>query len=283
MNPSRPPADLTVHAALAGAQRQGVDRLDAQHLLGHLLNRPRAWLAGHGDQALTPDQAQSWGVLLARWRDDVPMGYLMGSEPFDGLDLRVRPGVLVPRPDTQVVVDWAVELLGSATAQKHGSRVVDLGTGSGAIALAIKNRCPSAHVVATDASTVALNVARDNAVRLGIDVDWRAGSWWTPLAGEAFDLAVSNPPYLADGDPHLAALRHEPIDALTAGADGLDDLRVIVADAPARLNAGAWLLVEHGFDQGPAVRALFLQAGFVDVSTRHDLAGRPRSTGACWR
>jgi release factor glutamine methyltransferase len=157
--------------------------------------------------------------------------------------------------------------------------VADLGSGSGAIALALRAACPAATVVAVERSADALRIAQGNGLRLGLDVDWRAGDWWTPLAGEAFDLVVSNPPYVAAGDPHLAALGHEPAAALVAGADGLDDLRRIVRDAPAHLRPGGWLLLEHGHDHGEAVRALLRDAGFTAVATRADLAGLDRCSG----
>jgi release factor glutamine methyltransferase len=188
--------------------------------------------------------------------------------------LAVDSRVLVPRPDTETLVDWALEVL----APLRSPRVVDLGTGSGAIALAIKARRPDAQVVATDHSPHALEVAAANAKALGLDVTLRRASW---LAGieERFDLIVSNPPYVAVGDPHLAALAHEPLNALVAGPDGLDDLRLIVAQAPARLRPSGWLLVEHGYDQADAVRELLAGAGFQDLAARRDLAGIVRCSG----
>lgn len=275
--------EARVEAALAWAQARRMDRLDAQHLLGHLLARPRTWLLTHGDHRLLPSQVLAWRDLVSRWLDDEPMGYLIGTQPFAGLDLQVAPGVLVPRADTQVLVDWALELLRDSPAHRQPPVVVDLGTGSGAIALAIKDGHPSAQVVAVEASPQALEMARANAHCLALAIDARLGHWWQAVTDLTVDLAVSNPPYIRCGDPHLAALRHEPLSALTAGEDGLDDIRAIIGGAPARLRRGAWLLLEHGFDQADAVRDLFLAAGFGQVSTRPDVAGRPRSTGGCWR
>jgi release factor glutamine methyltransferase len=187
----------------------------------------------------------------------------------------VSPGVLVPRPDTETLVDWALSLM----PDKLPCRVLDLGTGSGAIALALQHQRPQAEVTAVDASQDALAVARANARQLGLSVHFEHGSWFEPVASQRFDLIVSNPPYIADGDHHLAALRFEPLSALTSGPDGLDDLRQIVAEAPAHLAPGGWLLLEHGFDQHEAVQALLRSAGFAEVSTRHDLGGQPRCTG----
>ena len=196
----------------------------------------------------------------------------------------MNPAVLVPRPDTEVLVDWALELLGGtigdALAEVASPLVVDLGTGSGAIALAVKNRCPQASVVATDNSQSALAVAEANAHRLGLAVGFAAGSWWAALPDRRFHLVLSNPPYIAAGDPHLPALRHEPVSALTPGGDGLGALQQIAHGAPHHLLPGGWLLLEHGFDQAEAVQQLLHDEGFTAVETRHDLGGQPRCTGA---
>lgn len=265
----------TVAGALAEARRRGVDRLDVQLLLSALLRRPRAWLIAHDD---TPLDAAQVARLLAAFDarlDGVPLAYLTGEQVFCGLTLAVGPGVLVPRPETEGLVEWARACLQG----RVDPTVADLGTGSGAIALAIKATCPAARVTAVERSPQALAIARGNGDRLQLDVDWREGDWWQPLAGRQFDLAVANPPYVADGDPHLAALHHEPASALVAGADGLDDLRDIVAAAPAHLRPGGWLLLEHGHDQGAATRGLLAAAGFVCVCTRPDLAGLDRCSG----
>ncbi|GAB4035106.1 MAG: peptide chain release factor N(5)-glutamine methyltransferase [Rubrivivax sp.] len=266
----------TVAEALAAAARRGLPRLDAQLLLAHRLGRSRTWLLAHDETALAPADAAWFEAAVAQRLDEVPLAYLTGEREFRGLPLAVGPGVLVPRPETEGLVEWALECLQGLPAP----RVADLGTGSGAIALAIASACPAARVVAVDRSEAALAVARANGRRLGLAVDWRAGDWWAPLQGETFDLVVSNPPYIAAGDPHLPALRHEPASALVAGADGLDDLRRIVAGAPARLSPGGWLLLEHGHDQGAAVRALLQGHGLEQAVTRVDLAGLDRCSGA---
>jgi release factor glutamine methyltransferase len=264
-----------VAGALAEARRLGVERLDAQLLLGALLGRPRAWLIAHDDHRLDAEQVARIGQALRARADGVPLAYLTGEQVFCGVTLAVGPGVLVPRPETELLVDWALEHL----AGRQAPRVLDLGTGSGAIALAVKAACPMAVVTAVDRSEEALAIARGNSRRLGLAVDWRAGDWWGAVAGERFDLVVSNPPYVAVGDPHLPALRHEPASALVAGPAGLDDLQRIVAGAPDGLAPGASLLLEHGHDQGAAVRALLAEAGFRDVHTRQDLAGLDRCSG----
>lgn len=283
----------TVGAALDQARRLGLPRLDAQLLLAHVLRQRRAWLLAHDDAPLTPAQQQDFAAFCRRLADDEPLAYLLGEREFHGLALQVNPAVLVPRPDTETLVDWALELLrppladASQAAPRRAPRtapqVADLGTGSGAIALALKHSHPAASVCAVERSAAALEVARGNAARLALSVDWLAGDWWQPLAGRRFHLAVSNPPYIAADDPHLPALRHEPAEALTPGGDGLSALAHIVAGAPRHLFDGGWLLLEHGHEQGEAVRRLLLQAGFGDVATRGDLAGRPRCSGGRWR
>jgi release factor glutamine methyltransferase len=201
------------------------------------------------------------------------VAYLIGRRSFWTLDLTVTPATLIPRPETELLVELALARLPSGSV----GRVADLGTGSGAIALAIAHERPDLAVVATDASSAAVAVARGNAGANALrNVEFREGSWFEPLAGERFDLIASNPPYIAEGDPHLASLQHEPALALTSGADGLDAIREIVAAAPGHLQPGGWLLLEHGWDQGNAVRALLQAADFVEVSTARDLEGRDR-------
>lgn len=271
----------TVAGALAEARRLGVARLDAQLLLSWLLERPRSWLLAHDDAPLGASQVAHLCDALSQRAQGVPLPYLTGEQMFCGLALAVAPGVLVPRPETEGLVEWALERL-----HEHGLHhphqtpaVADLGTGSGALALALKAACPAARVTAVERSAQALRVARANGQRLALSVDWRPGDWWQPVAGERFDVVVCNPPYVAEGDPHLPALRHEPQTALVAGPDGLSDLRRIVADAPVHLASGGWLLLEHGHDQGTAVRDLLHRAGFTDVNTRQDLAGLDRCSG----
>jgi release factor glutamine methyltransferase len=268
---------LTVAGALRLASPLGIERFDAQLLLGHLLDKGRAWLIAHDDDALPPEIAQRYQSLLQRLAAHEPLAYLLGHKEFFGLSLSVAPGVLVPRADTETLVDWALSLMPPEAA---GQQVLDLGTGSGAIALALQQQRPQAQVTAVDASPTALSIAKANAARLQLPVRFAQGSWLQAVPGEVFDLIVSNPPYIAEGDAHLAALVHEPIEALTAGPDGLDDIRQIVKDARTYLRPGGWLLLEHGHDQHEAVAALLHEAGYAHVSARFDLAGHARCTGA---
>jgi release factor glutamine methyltransferase len=272
----------TVDTLLARARALGVERLDAQLLVAHHLGRPRAWVLAHGDDAVEASRATAIEADLRRRADAVPLAYLTGTREFHGLVLHVTPDVLDPRPDTEAVVDWALELLAGELAARRAPEVVDLGTGSGAIALAIANGCPRARVRALDRSDAALAVARANGKRLGLPVQWLAGDWWQGLPPPAVDLAVSNPPYIAADDPHLAALRHEPRAALTPGGDGFAAIDALIAGAGAHLSPGGWLLLEHGFDQGEGVRRRLADAGFDAIATRPDLAGRDRCTGGCW-
>ena len=278
----------TVSDLLAQARRAGVDRLDAQLLLGRLLQQPRAWLIAHDDHALAGTQAEDFMAQLAERARGVPLAYLLGEREFHGLTLRVTPDVLVPRPDTEVLVDWTLELLAGqdrgAPLADHSTppTVADLGTGSGAIALALKHAWPTALVCAVERSPAALAVARANGQHLGLPVEWLQGDWFTPLADRRFDLIVSNPPYIDGADAHLAALHAEPIAALTPGPDGLAALRVLARGAPSHLQPGGWLLLEHGHDQGAAVRSLLQAAGLEQVQTRRDLGGQERCTaGRC--
>lgn len=269
-------ASMRVADALLQARDARVERLDAQLLLAHVFSRPRTWLLAHDDAALGPEQAAQWAALLARRAAGEPLAYVVGETVFCGLRLELTPDVLVPRPETELLVDWACELLAGTPT----SSCVDLGTGSGAVALALKQAHPQLAVCASDASAAALTVARGNSARLALAVELVHGDWWQPLAGRRFGLALSNPPYVAAADPHLAALAHEPHAALTPGGDGLSALRRIVAGAPVQLLPGAWLLLEHGHDQGTAVRSMLAAAGFVGAQTRCDLAGLPRCSGA---
>ena len=269
------------------AERRGLDRLDTQLLLLHALGRSaqdRAWLIAHDTDPLPPDAAERFDALLQRRRDGEPLAYLTGTKEFHGLALAVDARVLVPRPDTETLVDWALERLDElldrpdACAQTSPCRVLDLGTGSGAVALALKAARLALAVTATDASLDALAVAQANARRLGLALEFAHGSWLAAAQGR-YHLIASNPPYVAQNDEHLAALRHEPRSALVSGADGLDDLRQIARHAPAHLHPGGWLLLEHGWDQAAAVRALLTAAGLEQVQSRRDLAGIERCSG----
>lgn len=261
--------------ALLRAARARIDAREAELLLAHVLDKPHGWLFAHGDAQIDAHDAERFDAMLARRESGEPVAYLVGRRGFWTLDLMVTPDTLIPRPETELLVELALARI----PQDAELRVADLGTGSGAIALAIASERPRARVVATDNSEATLAVARHNAQVAGLgNIEFRAGDWLQPLSGERFHLLASNPPYIAEGDPHLARgdLRHEPAAALAAGFDGLDDLRSIVRDTPAHLGPGGWLLLEHGHDQGEAVRALLAGAGFVEVETAQDLEGRDR-------
>ena len=266
---------LSVAQALRDAHALGVDRLDTLMLLADILARSRTWLLAHDDAELSTEQASHLRARLARRASGEPLAYLLGEKEFHGLMLKVDSNVLVPRPDTEVLVDWALALL----AGMERPIVADLGTGSGAIALAVKHARPLATVAATDVSAAALGVARANAQRLALDIEFIEGSWWQAVPQRRFQLVLSNPPYIAGGDVHLAALTHEPALALTPGGDGLGALRSIVAGAAAHLEPGGWLLLEHGFGQADVVQALLREHGFGSVQTRRDIAGLPRCSG----
>ncbi|KAF1022428.1 MAG: Release factor glutamine methyltransferase [Paracidovorax wautersii] len=273
------PTPTTVASAWQTAQRaHGLDRLDAQLLLLHALGRPqdRAWLLTHDGDALDAAALARFAAAAARRAAGEPLAYIVGEKEFFGLVLQVDRRVLVPRPDTETLVEWSLAVLAGRTTP----RAIDLGTGSGAIALALRAQRPDAQLHALDASADALAVARANAERLALPVTFWQGHWLASHPQDAgYDLIVSNPPYIAQDDHHLPALAFEPPGALTAGPDGLDDIRLIVQQAPAYLRPGGWLLFEHGHDQAPAVRALLAQAGFSLVQSRRDLAGIERCSG----
>lgn len=255
----------------------GLPRLDARALLEHASGRPRAWLIAHGDAPADPSAAQRFSALAGRRRAGEPLAYLVGWREFRGRRFEVGPQVLVPRPETEGLVDAALAVLPA----HHAPRVLDLGTGSGAIAVSIALERPDAVVVATDRSGDALACARLNATRLGASgVRFVQGDWWTalPTGTAPFDLVVANPPYVADGDPHLddPALRCEPREALAAGPAGMDAIVAIVTGAPARIVPGGWLLLEHGRDQGAAVRDRLRGAAFEAVRTLADLSALER-------
>ncbi|MEO6103107.1 MAG: peptide chain release factor N(5)-glutamine methyltransferase [Pseudoxanthomonas sp.] len=254
-----------------------IDAADARVLLAHALGKSPAWLIAHDDEPLDSDALLRFSGLLKARVEGSPVAYLTGRRGFWTMDLAVTPDTLIPRPETELLVELALARI----PQDAKSRVADLGTGSGAIALAIALERPGCAVVATDASEAALVVARDNAQRIAVtNVEFRLGSWFAALAGERFDLIASNPPYIADGDAHLVEgdLRFEPAFALSSGADGLDAIREIVVGAGLHLQSGGCLLIEHGWEQGAEVRALLVGQGFVDVATLRDLEARERVT-----
>jgi release factor glutamine methyltransferase len=263
---------LTIRRALEGA---GLVPLDAQVLLAHVLGRDRTWLAAHAGDALPRTEAEAFFALAQRRRDGEPVAYLTGAREFWGLRLAVSPSVLIPRPETETVVELALARL----PVDRDIAVLDLGTGSGAIALAIAHERPRAQVLATDISEDALTMARANAKRLGLtNVEFMEANWFDGVPPTRFDLIAANPPYVEPQDPHLhdGDVRFEPRSALTPGGDGLDALRVIIAGAKAHLAPGGTLVVEHGFDQSETVRALFAESGFSDIAAARDLAGIPR-------
>lgn len=276
---------LTLTQCLSQAHAQGLARVDAQMLLLHSVGRPlhdRAWLLAHDHDSLTPEQQDTWQDALKRRQDGEPVAYITGRKDFFGLTLAVDARVLDPRPDTETLVEWALATLPAPHAPNTPSwRILDLGTGSGAVALALQHARPDAQVWAVDASEDALAVASANAQRLNLPVQFVHSHWMDAVAGP-FELIVSNPPYVAEHDPHLAALTHEPLQALTSGVDGLDDIRQIIAQAPSRLAPGGWLLLEHGWDQAQAVQQLLREAGFGLVRSHQDLSGVDRCTGGCF-
>lgn len=246
-------------------------RPEARLLLAAVLGVPVEALVAHPERIVDDRASAGFAALARRRAQGEPIAYLLGAREFYGRRFAVSPAVLVPRPETELLVELALSQLAGLTAP----RVLDLGTGSGCIAITLALECPSATVLAVDRSAEALAIAGDNARRLGASVGFVLGDWYDSVAGR-FDLIVANPPYVAIADPHLAELRHEPQPALVAGADGLADLRRIVAGAAAFLRPGGWLAVEHGHDQGFAVRELFSRTGFAAVRTHRDLAGNDR-------
>lgn len=301
---------MSIKLTLAAANSLGLDRLDAQLLLLHALGRPasgRAWLLAHDLDAVPEAVTEAFMALLQRRLRAEPVAYLTGHIGFFGLDLHIDARVLVPRPDTETLVEWALDVLDRFAARTASGGVpsdlpgdlagdltgdlrqavpgfgaptcaLDLGTGSGAVALAIKHSRPHVQVSATDFSTDALAVAQANAQRLHLDVQFSQGSWLSHVTSR-YHLIVSNPPYIAAGDPHLRDLAHEPLQALTSGTDGLDDIRTLIGQAPGCLHPGGWLLLEHGHDQAARVHALLHAAGFAGVQSRCDLGGVQRCSG----
>lgn len=269
--------DLLYHAE-AALTDASIDEpgLEASVLLAHVLRKSRTWLFAHPEAAPVADVRQRFEALIADRVAGEPVAYLTGEREFWSLPLRVSRNTLVPRADTELVTERALAVL-----PKREAHVADLGTGSGAIAASLAWERPGWQIVATDASPPALETARENFNHLGLSrVETRLGDWYRPLHGERFDLVVSNPPYIRDGDPHLGCgdPRHEPRMALVSGHDGLDALRRIIGEAHRHLVAAGWLIVEHGWDQGEAVRALFQAARFSLIRTHHDLTGHERVT-----
>jgi release factor glutamine methyltransferase len=271
---------LTITQALASAQTLGLDRLDAQLLLLHALGKPpdaRAWLLAHDEDALPAQAADLFRSFSLRRAAGEPFAYIVGYKEFFGLTFAVDARVLVPRPDTETLVQWTLDVISDLAKPE----ILDLGTGSGAVAIALAHSL-KARVTATDFSLDALAVASQNARQLGVDVQLVHSNWFDKVSGH-YHVIASNPPYIVDADPHLSALTHEPISALTSGSDGLSDIRQIIQRAPQHLQPGGWLLLEHGYDQADAVRDLLVECGFAQVQSRNDLAGIARCSGGIWR
>ena len=271
----------TVAQALALADANGLDPLDAQVLLSSCLGQGRAWLFAHDAAPLDAGQSERFAAFVARRAAGEPVAYLIGEKDFCGLLLHVAPAVLIPRPETEHLVEWGLEVLCTRFVQVDRPQVLDLGTGSGAIALALKSALPRAEVSASEVSAAALRVARGNARRLALKIEFLFGDWWAATENRAFHLVLCNPPYIANADPHLTALAHEPALALTPGPSGMEALRAVIHGAAMHLQPMGWLLLEHGFDQALPVSDLMHRCGFTQIQTRRDLAGLARCSGGC--
>jgi release factor glutamine methyltransferase len=259
---------VTVLEAIAAS---GIDAREARLLLAEVCGFSQASLMASPEQEIPFEIENAFFELTRERKTGVPVAYILGRKEFYGLELSVNPSVLIPRPETELLVELALE--------RNAFSVLDLGTGSGAIALAIKHQRPGIRVVAIDADLSALLTARRNAAKLNLEIDFRHGCWFVPAAGERFELIISNPPYVASGDPHLEGLRFEPQGALIGGPDGLDCIRDIAKTAPSHLVSGGWLLLEHGQGQDAAVRSLLAAAGLETITTWPDLAGIARVSG----
>ena len=259
----------TIHEVLSGCP---VDSREARLLLASAGGFSEASVLAFPERELAPQAESLFRAFVQRRVSGEPVAYILGRKEFFGIELAVGPAVMIPRPETELLVDLAL--------QKEFSSLVDLGTGSGAIALAVKKFRPAARVVAVDASVEALSVARMNSDRLRLDIEFCHGRWWEPLAGQRFDLVLANPPYVAEADPHLGALVFEPGMALTSGPDGLDAIREVIRGAPEHLTPGGWLLLEHGMGQEAAVLRLLQDAGLETALSWPDLARIPRVAGA---
>ena len=296
--------EVTCQQTLQAAIGSGLERLDAQLLLLHAMGKSaidRAWLLAHDDDELDAATVHRFDHFRRRQMSGEPLAYILGYKDFYGLRLKVDARVLVPRADTEVLVDWALQVLRATSLASH-PQVLDLGTGSGAVALAIAavkkaemslNRATDtaqapqsegtgAAILAIDASSDALAVATNNAQALGLALEFLQSNWFSKVNGR-FHVIVSNPPYIPQADPHLAALSHEPVEALTGGSDGLEDIRKIIDNAPQHLESAGWLLLEHGYNQAASVRHLLVERGFKQVQSKLDLAGIERCSGGQWK
>ncbi len=265
---------------VAGALEQARERIpgtEARQLLSHVLGRSHAWLAAHSDEALAAPSAAQFADLIVRRAEGEPIAYLLGSREFYGRSFAVTQEVLIPRPETELLVDLGIVKIGA----RRVAEVLDLGTGSGCLAITLALEIPTARITAAELSPTAVALARRNAERLEAVVQVIESDWFSALAEKAFDLIVANPPYIADQDPHLGAgdLRFEPELALSSGPDGLAAIRIIIREAPGHLSPGGWLFIEHGYDQAEAVAALLQAAAFLDIEQHRDLAGIIRVSG----
>jgi len=274
----------TVAAALAAA-RAKLPAGETRLLLGHVLQQSSAWLLGHDDHMLAEDELRVFASLVARRAGGEPVAYLVGFREFFGREFAVSPAVLIPRPETELLVEVALAGVGAGDAKAGAPRILDLGTGSGCIAITLALEIPRAQVTAVDACETALHIATRNAEALGAQLRFLRGDWFSALDGERFDLIVANPPYIAAADPHLTTgdLRHEPPAALSSGADGLEALRRIITEAPAHLARDGQLWLEHGYDQPETVRELLAAAGLTGIRQHRDLAGIIRVSGGYFR
>ncbi len=282
---------LTIAQALSNAKQMlrtgGSDSidLDAELLLAHAIDRNRTYLYTWPEALLTEEQTQQFFENITKRQAGTPVAHILQTREFWGLSFKVTEATLIPRPDTEILVETALETLAEANLETDQAwSILDLGTGSGAIACALASSCPSCHVTAVDFSSQALAVAKENAQRLDLDIRFCSGNWFEPLAGERFDLIVSNPPYVCEDDPHLTQgdVRFEPLTALTSGETGLDDIAQILQQANKHLVPGGWLMFEHGYDQAGAVQTLFHQYGFESIETRRDYGDQPRITIGRW-
>ncbi len=266
---------LTINDAFTIAKEHSLSRYEAKLLLAHVLNNSLTWIDTWPESCLTDSQQKSFLAMCLRHQSGEPIPYLLGECSFWSLTLAVSPDTLIPRPETEHLVEWVLNHF----ADDRALTVADLGTGSGAIALVLALERPSWHIIATDRSKSALAIAQSNAKRLNLDgITWSFGSWFEALQGVSCDLIVSNPPYIDQDDPHLLGhgLPYEPVSALVAKDKGLADLKHLILESPAFLKPNGWLVLEHGYDQGDSVKHFFKVAGFSNITTLQDYAGHDR-------